>query len=1240
MKFFPARYKKGRVVGLQRCMRLGVLILGALLLTLSANAQGSFGTILGNVTDPTGAVLVGAKVTITNTQTGVSRTVVTDSAGAYNAPSLLPGDYSIRAQASGFKVFVRKGVTVDVGQSVRIDCPLQPGAAAQTVTVTGGTPLVNTESPTLGGTLQTSQITNLPLNGRNYQYLMTLRPGVEIEPGGSPWTTSTNNGRPDDANYLVGGVTNYSWYDARSTANDSSPFTDAATILPVDAIQAFNEEENPEAEYGWRDGAVMDVGIKSGTNNIHGSLYAFGRDGSWDARNTFNEAPLGGTCLLNPQVPATCDKLPTQMEQFGAVGGGPIIRNKLFIFGGFEGMKNELGNQYPGSVPYTGPGIGGVADPANSEVDAITALQKAGYTTLCSASNSTNCLSQQSLDLLGCSGTASVVGSYTCTGGLIAGDPSNSTIYPSSHPIFQNSNNGLVKIDYTINSKNTITGMFWDGYYTASGQDHATVNSLFLTDMDISGRFAEGDWIYVPNSRWVNDFRFGFAEASYGVTVADQGTFANGQGGLCTATGCGSGGYPLNTGTEAAGPTGGGMPPIVLGTFSDGLGNQNAGRPDNEGPSPFQDYQDNVSWLHGKHTIKFGGEFIYATAEQNVDNKRGNVIQFNGSSLGNVTDCGGSSCPLEDFFAGAPSFGNTNVGNSFRQMHWNMFAVYLQDNWQVRKNLMLNLGLRYEYAQPIKEVNNLYANFDPTSPTGLIQQGQPGEPALWSADPKDFSPRLGFAWNTNGKGTMVVRGGFSIMYNQFIGRYFMDNAPPNGSAGNVGQNPTAACTVFFVSPQTCASAGGSTLGGNINFGAPTFVSPQLNWNGTVFPQGGLACTSASQCSLFAVDPTLSTPYMVNYNLGIQRQLDANLSVDIEYVGNIGRNLLSPSDINQCAPNTTGACNRPYGTQFPYYEIINRLDNFGISNYNSLQVTLTQRTSHGLNFLIGYTYGHGLDTGSLNLNEVPPQNSLNRMAEYGSSDFDVRNRLTAAITYDIPGKAGFGQMLKGWEINDVITLQSAMPWLVLDKVHGFSTGGNPLSDFSDRWDFFGNPGDFKSGPRSIMFCSGPGAGGCSQTSGRTGQVFCDGSSGPCSAGTSTTLWAKCLAAAPDMNTLNTGGCFVAGNSVMVPPALGTYGTMGRNIFRDSGFKDMDMSVFKNFKIHERYTAQLRLETFNTFNHPIYANPYGSTNLSLLGNDPSNTATFGCGCNTPDVAAGNPVIGSGSPRVMQLGFKFTY
>ncbi len=1231
MKFFPVPGEKRRGVDLQRCMRQGFVVLGALLLSLAAAAQGSFGTITGTVTDSTGAVVVGAKVTVTNTQTGVSRALTTDAAGRYNAPNLTPGKYTIHAQANGFKAFVRQGVMVDVGQSIQIGCTLQLGAEAETVTVTEDTPLVDTISPTLGGTLQTSQITNLPLNGRNYQYLMTLRPGVEIQPGGSPWTTSTNNGRPDDSNYLVGGVGNFSWYDARSTANDSSPFTDAATILPVDAIQAFNEEENPGAEYGWRDGAVMDVGIKSGTNDLHGSLYAFGRDGAWDARNTFNQAPAGGQCSIDPSSPAVCTKLPTQLEQYGAVGGGPIKRNKLFIFGGFEAARSELGNEYAVSVPQTGPGAG----PANSEPDSIAALQKAGYTTICSSTSTGNCLSQQSLDLLGCTGSPSVVGSYTCTGGIIAGDPANTTIYSSSYPIYQTSNNGLVKIDYTINSKNSINGMFWDGSYNATGQDHATVNANFLTVMTISARFASGDWIYVPNSKWVNDFRFGFAEASYGVNVADAGTVANGQGGLCTATGCGGNGYPLNTGASQ-----GGLPPIGLAGFGAGLGNQNPGRPDHEGPSPFQNYQDNVSYLRGKHTIKFGGEFIWTTGEQNVNNQRGNIIQFNSGTLANVSDCGGVSCSLEGFFAGAPSFGNTNVGYSFRELHWNQYAVYAEDDWQVTKTLMLNLGMRYEYSQPIKEVNNLYANFDPSSPTGLIQQGAPGEPTLYKADPKDFSPRLGFEWNTNGKGTMVVRGGFNIMYNQFIGRYLMDNAPANGSAGNAGQNPTAACTVFFVSPQTCASAGGTTLGGTINFGAPTFVAPQLNWNGVVFPQGGLACTPNSQCSLYAVNPQLSTPFMVNYNLGIQRQLNNNLSVDLEYVGNIGRDQLSPSDVNQCAPNPNGNCVRPYGTKFPYLEIINRLDNFGISNYNSLQVTVTQRTSHGLNFLVGYTYGHGLDTGSLNLNEQPPQNSLNRSAEYGSSDFDIRSRFTAAITYNIPGINGFGQALKGWQVNTVVTLQSAMPWLVLDKADGFSTGGNALSDFADRWDFFGNPSDFKSGSRSIMFCSGPGAGGCSQTSGRTGQAFCNGSAGPCDAGTSAALWAKCLAVAPDQGTLGKVGCYVTGNSVMAPPVLGTYGTMGRNIFRDSGFKDMDFSVFKDFKLGERYTAEFRLETFNVMNHPIYANPYGASNTSLLGNDPSSPGTFGCGCATPDVAAGNPVIGSGSPRVLQLGFKFSY
>src|SRR2546426_6922555 len=300
-----------------------------LLFSFALSAQGNFGRILGSVKDPTGAVLPGATVNIIDTQRGLARTVTSDEAGLYNAPTLTPGTYTVRVEFPGFKTLSRENVVVEVGSEIRVDLIIEPGAQNETVTVNEATPLVDATGSTLGGTLSNADINDMPLNGRNYQNLLNLRPGVVNQPGGSPWTQSTNNSRPDETAWMVDGVINANFADARPIANMPSPLTDAATILPIDAIQEFNLEENAKAEYGWKPGAVVNVGIRSGTNKFHGSAFAFGRSGSLAARNVFKPAPQ--------------EALPTELEQFGGVVGGPIKKDKLFFFAGYEGLRSFVG---------------------------------------------------------------------------------------------------------------------------------------------------------------------------------------------------------------------------------------------------------------------------------------------------------------------------------------------------------------------------------------------------------------------------------------------------------------------------------------------------------------------------------------------------------------------------------------------------------------------------------------------------------------------------------------------------------------------------------------------------------------------------------------------------------------------------------------------------------------------------------------------------------------------------------
>src|SRR5882757_6800467 len=359
-----------------------------LLLSLSTFSQGSAGRLVGAIIDSNGGVIAGATVTILDVQRGTNRILISDESGSYNAPNLIPGSYKVRAEFRGFRATERQNIVLEVGQEIRVDLTLQPGEQTQTITVTESIPLVNTTNAELGGTIQNQTINDLPLNGRNFENLLELRPGVVIYPGGSGWTQSTNGMRAHDNVYMVDGVNSSDPWMAQSVMNAVMASGDAGTLLPIDAIDEFKTEENPRAEYGWKPGAVVNVGIKSGPISIHGTAFAFGRETSLDAHNVFD---LAGS-----------PKTPVELEQFGGSFGGPLKKDQFFYFTNFESQRYTVGSTNLVTDPITAgagaslyhgfngaPGntpdglIGGcLAAAANGGVTALSA-QLAGLDTSC-----------------------------------------------------------------------------------------------------------------------------------------------------------------------------------------------------------------------------------------------------------------------------------------------------------------------------------------------------------------------------------------------------------------------------------------------------------------------------------------------------------------------------------------------------------------------------------------------------------------------------------------------------------------------------------------------------------------------------------------------------------------------------------------------------------------------------------------------------------------------------------------
>jgi carboxypeptidase family protein/TonB-dependent receptor-like protein len=1179
-----------------RAMQALCLCVGVLLACAPAFSQGNQGRILGTITDKTGGVVSNATVTVLDVERGVSRTLTTDDAGEYSAPQLLPGTYKVRAESKGFSTTERSGILLEVGKEIRVDLSLSPGQQNQTITVTEQLPVVETTNATLGGTLSNQTINDLPLNGRNYQNLLSMRPGVLTEAGGGSWTQSTNGVRPEDNVYMVDGMLNVGAFSALSIMNAPALAGDAASILPIDAIQEFNVEENPRAEYGWKPGAVINVGVKSGTNSLHGTAYAFGRDTGFDARNFFTRVSEGCT--------APCPKTELNLEQYGATVGGPIKKDKIFFFGGYEGQRYTVGSPVQANVPVTGS----LATPnpnwsvADAEKDLIFQCGRTPLPSFCANSTTAN-LSALSLHLLN---------NY-----FPANNTSNIKV-PADLPSNFASDNWVAKFDFHVNDKHTFNAMYFIANSTVNDEDAAYLQPYFLTVQTQRPEVGNVDWTFTPNSRLVN-------EAQFGVQYLLKPSFV-GDHNVNPTT------YGLNTGVTN--PLFFGMPQIMITgnktTFTN-LGG--GGWPKIQGPETDFIAQDHVSYLAGKHSFKFGGEIVADNFTGGALNGARGSVRFGANTAfkpvpGSMIYNTGATA-LEDFLLGDPNRGQQLVGNALRRVHSNGYAAFVQDDWRVTPRVILNLGVRYEINTVPQEVNDLFGNFLPSR--GLVQVGN-GLTSAYNGDHNNFAPRLGLAWDIFGTGKTVLRTGGSIIYEELSYNVFLAYSNTLG----LGTVPTGAII----------GANGQTAGGNIQVASFTFAPAQVNWNGssvggaTIFPTGLVNCSPAytppgglvgTPCNTVSIDPNLRTPYVTTWTMEIQHAFTNNLSLEVGYVGDHGTKLVGFSDINQPNPalipsptfaNTTNCtpCEqaaRPYNQAFPYLASIFQLSNQDLSNYNSLQATLTQRTSHGLSFTAGYTYSHGLDDASSNFGGGLPQDSTHPKLDYGASEFDIRHRFTLATTYALPGREGFGQMLKGWQLNSIATISTAQPWNAPDGTDDIDLTG----EGTGRWNFFGNPNDFKStADPSIPSIAGTG----NSTKGmETSNAACNAAAESISTGA--------------MVALAQVGCYAKGSSVLVPPALGTFATVGgRNIFRGSGFKNWDVSVTKEWKFREALKAQFRVELFNVLNHPIFATP----GVNGAGNNSPTGSNFGAAQQTPDTAASNPVLGSGGNRAMQLGLKLIF
>jgi Carboxypeptidase regulatory-like domain len=1157
-------------------------------------AASNGGRISGIVRDASGAVIAGARVTVTNEDTGVARTTATDERGSYVFADLAVGRYEISFETAGFRPYLRTGVAVDVNSALVIDAQLQIGERTQAVTVQEDSVHVATSDTQLGEVITGSKMTTLPLDGRSYTDLLALQPGVDpvtsltsqtqqdvgvsaLSPSGSlnPGTISINGQREFANAFIVNGS------DTEEDVNSGT------TIIPnLDSIAEFRIlTGSVNAEYGEYSGGQINVVTKSGGNEFHGNAFEFLRNTDLDARNFFS--PTRGIF---------------QQNQFGGTFGGPVVRKKLFFFTDYQGTRMKQGvDTGLIAVPSDQDRSGTLSDltseltgSVNGQNWANLLTQKLGYTVspgepyyTAGCSSPSQCVfPNATIPKSAWSAPAQNLLQYIPTPNV-----GTNTFATSGQNEILGDDKGAGRLDYESRWGLISFYYFVDQYslnnpypVAQSGASVPGFNALYTGRAQL---LSLGDSKVLSTSA-VNEFHFSFMRSNNdlgqpvggkGVSLASQG-FVTGEGT--------EGIVPLN-------PAGEGVENIVFNAFSIGT---NA----NELKQANNTWQvlDNFSKNFGKHTLKFGGEFHYDQINTNP------IAQFNGNFLFTGSETGSD---FADFLLGIPSQYNQSQLNAFygRNKYSGLFA---QDSWQLRPGLTLNYGLRWDRVEPWYEKNNGLSTFIPGeqsvvfpgAPEGILYPGDPGvSRTLAPPGNRDFSPRIGLAWTprTNSDGILrkIVGDGGKTSVRAGFGTYY--TAIEALSIGILAANPPFGITYsspappLFATPFITASNGannGQPFPVALAASAPSASNPNPNINWSQY----LPITGVP---VYATNNRI--PYAEEYTLSLERQIGASTVVSVGYVGTQAHRLLvlveaNPGDPGLClslsqpsqvAPGsatcgpfgennvfvTAGGqtVNGTRGPLGPNFGSNTYQSTIGNSAYNALQVSV-RHNSKSLELFAGYTYSKSLDDAS-NLGEQvnPTDPGLSRSL----SAFDLTHNFVASYEYKLPIDRFLPSngWTKGWSVSGITRYSTGFPVTLFSLGDNSLLGAEPngINNFGvDEPDYTPGALQLNHNPRND-----------------NQQYF------------NTSLF-----------SLNT---------------LGTSGNASRRFFHGPGINNYDMALAKTVPISESKSLLLRIETFNTFNHAQFYGP-----ASVDGNIGDLGTTFG------------HVVSAAPGRVMQVTAKFNF